>query len=124
MSTEYDSEPYVEEVELRLTVTEAGSRCDAVVVEVAGELDIGTTAIFHGLLSAILDGRSGQPLELDLTGLEFCDLSGLRALHALGSAEVQQRNRVRIAAAGSALDLLLNLCRIPAILGYVPEPLR
>ncbi|MDI6104340.1 STAS domain-containing protein [Actinoplanes sp. NEAU-A12] len=123
MSTTPGTKPYLDEADQRLTVTETGRRRDVVRVAVTGDLDIATTALFHRRLSNILDNHlDGQPLELDLSALVFCDLTGLRALHTLGRAYGQAQRRVQITTAGPALDVLLGLCQTSTILGYTPTP--
>ncbi|WP_328460963.1 STAS domain-containing protein [Actinoplanes sp. NBC_00393] len=102
----------------RIAVTEIEPRSDAVLIAVTGDLDIGTKATFHRRLSEILDGRDGQRLELDLSALVFCDLTGLRGLHALGRACLQSGRQVRITTAGPCLNELLRLCRTPVLLDY------
>ncbi|GAA2914574.1 hypothetical protein Acy02nite_17280 [Actinoplanes cyaneus] len=104
----------------RLTLTGIRLPGGALRVVVTGELDIGTAAAFQERLSEILDGCPDQHVELDLAALDFCDLSGLRALHAVGRVAAEQRRPVRITVAGSCLDVLLNLCRTSAVLGYSP----
>ncbi|WP_328479075.1 STAS domain-containing protein [Actinoplanes sp. NBC_00393] len=108
------------EADGRIAVTEVRLYDGAVLVAVTGELDIGTTATFHYQLSEILDGCDGQRLDLDLSALDFCDLSGLRALHALGRACAQDRCPVRITTAGPALNVLLHLTQTPTLLDYTP----
>jgi anti-anti-sigma factor len=87
---------------------------------VIGELDIGTAPAFHQQIRALLEGRHGGCLELDLTLLDFCDLTGMRALQAVAEAAAATRHRTRITAAAPALDTVLQLCQIPAFLGYRP----
>ena len=120
MNTGHDSAPHGGQVEPCLVVAEVGLRSDAVVVAVTGELDAATAAAFERRLAEILDGRPGRRVELDLSALEFCDLTGLRALHALGVADGEAPQQIRIIAAGPSLEVLLELCQIPAVLGYAP----
>ncbi|MGW7236635.1 STAS domain-containing protein [Streptomyces sp. NPDC054804] len=51
------------------------------VLEIFGELDYFTAGELRGLISTITL-RPGQRLVLDLSGMEFCDSSGLGALIA------------------------------------------
>ncbi|MEV4640120.1 STAS domain-containing protein [Actinoplanes sp. NPDC049548] len=103
---------------VRIVVTEVRRRDGAILVTVTGDLDVETTAMFHRRLGDILDGRDGQRLDLDMSTLGFCDLAGLRALHALGLAGAP----VRIVAAGPSLNVLLRLCQISVLLDYTPAP--
>jgi anti-sigma B factor antagonist len=67
----------------RLEVSEAEE--DGIrVVEVRGELDLATAAVLCSRLDAARAGADRR-LVVDLSGLEFCDSTGLRAL--LGAAQ-------------------------------------
>jgi anti-anti-sigma factor len=120
MNAHLDDEHRADPAEACITVTAVRLRPGVVVVEVTGDLDATTTATFHHCLSEILDSHHDQPVELDLSALQFCDLAGLRALHAWDQAVDGAQRQVRITAAGPGLDLLLRLCHIPGVLGYPP----
>jgi anti-sigma B factor antagonist len=49
------------------------------IVSVTGELDIATAEQAYSYISEVIDGRSA-PVTVDLSGLTFCDASGLGAL--------------------------------------------
>ena len=55
------------------------------VVSVAGELDIATAEQAYSYITEVIDGRSRgpAPLTVDLSGVTFCDASGLGALARL-----------------------------------------
>ncbi|MFI1990629.1 STAS domain-containing protein [Actinoplanes sp. NPDC020271] len=122
MSQEHDSEPYVDDVGQRLTVAEAKLYDDVVLVAVGGDLNIGTTGEFHRRLSEIVAEHPAERLELDLSALDFCDLAGLRAMLTLEQTGTTTARQARIVVAARCFDLLLDLCRTPAVLGYAPPP--
>jgi anti-sigma B factor antagonist len=93
---------------LRTEILDAG----VPVVRVTGELDISTVAQLVRVIGAAASGAAVKPprLVVDLTALEFCDSTGLRALigavkevHVLGGKAV-----LAVAPAGM-LDHLLEL---------------
>ncbi|MFD9622347.1 STAS domain-containing protein [Streptomyces virginiae] len=55
---------------------------DTVLLRLAGELDLATAPLAHQAVTTALSGRP-RALCLDLTGLTFCDGTGLRALNRL-----------------------------------------
>ena len=59
------------------------------VVELKGELDMATAPGLAERLQRLTDGGAG-PVTLDVSGLEFCDSSGLAVL-----VEAQRRGRAR-----------------------------
>jgi anti-sigma B factor antagonist len=66
---------------LRITTRDAAT---GPVVELFGALDYANVAELHEAL-ALLSLRPGQRLVLDMSGLEFCDSSGITALIAARS---------------------------------------
>ncbi|KUL23553.1 STAS domain-containing protein [Actinoplanes awajinensis] len=99
----------------RLTATATRSSPTVVVVAVTGELDFSTVTSLGQQLSAVVTGQRDR-LCLDLSGLEFCDVAGLRALLEIGRV----RPGTEVTAAGSAVDTVMQLCDLPTLLGYSP----
>ncbi|MEU3627902.1 anti-anti-sigma factor [Amycolatopsis coloradensis] len=62
-----------------LAVIEAERSHDAVTVEVAGDVDISTSPRLLTETRALLAGRTGVAV-IDMTGVGFCDSSGLSVL--------------------------------------------
>jgi len=120
MDTHSTAEQYAAGAEPRLTVTEALLAPGTVLITVTGDLDIATTPTLQRRMCEIRAARPDRSLQLDLSGLLFCDLAGLRALHALDQVDAEERRRVRITVAARCLDVLLHLCRVSAVLGYTP----
>jgi len=83
---------------------------------VHGELTSLTASAFCEQLLALL--AAGSRLELDLTGVEFIDGRGLRALYAVQSAAAP--DQATIIAAGASLDVLMRLTHTSPLLGYRP----
>ena len=81
---------------LPLPVRACGS--GVVVVDVTGELDIATAPSLSAAVSGIQvwSARPGLLVLLDLSGLDFCDISGLNAMATV-------RRRLALRGAGLAL---------------------
>jgi anti-sigma B factor antagonist len=81
------------------------------VVRVRGELDLSTAARLCRAIQAAAVGASlRRRITIDLTELEFCDSTGLRALmHAVREIEVLGGRASVIVTPGSALDRLLDM---------------
>ena len=105
-------------VKYRLAVSENQLPSGTLTLAVIGELDIGTAPAFHRQICALLQGRRGGRVELDFTLLDFCDLAGMRAIHAVGEVAAKTQHQTRITAAAPSLDTVLQLCQIPVFLGY------
>ncbi|MEV6596089.1 STAS domain-containing protein [Actinoplanes sp. NPDC051346] len=104
-----------------LTITTAPSPSGTLTITVTGDLERDTATTFRHHLTGILDGHHAGDLDIDLSAVEFCDLAGLRLLYALERA-TDGSHQVRITAASPAVDVLLQLCDTPALLGYTPPP--
>ncbi|KUL31765.1 STAS domain-containing protein [Actinoplanes awajinensis] len=108
---------------LALVATPAAAEAGTVAVTVIGDLDATTMAAFDHQLAAILDSHPHhRHLDLDLSAVDFCDLTGLRTLQTFDPDGAGQRHHptARITGAGTAVQVLLRLCRIPTLLGYHP----
>jgi anti-sigma B factor antagonist len=82
------------------------------VVRVSGELDISTVAQLCRAIAATATGAAVKPprLVVDLTALEFCDSTGLRALiGAVKEVGVLGGKAVLAVTPAGTLDHLLNL---------------
>jgi anti-anti-sigma factor len=103
-----------------ITISDTRHPSGTLTVTVIGDLDFSTAATFHRRLYALLDCQHGGVLELNFSRLDFCDLAGWRAIHAVAQAAAKMRYRTRITAAAPCLDAVLQLCHIPVFLGYTP----
>ncbi|MGW4958293.1 STAS domain-containing protein [Nonomuraea sp. NPDC004186] len=83
------------------------------VMEIAGELDLATAEPLSTLVNAVVADACSQ-LVLDLSGISFCDMSGLRALRICGETAH---------ASGVALELIGlpdRVLRLLTISGLMP----
>ena len=87
------------------------------IVSVAGELDIATAEQAYSYLSEVIDGRTA-PVTVDLSGLTFCDASGLGVL---ARAARYARQKGRQLALASARPSLLKIMRITGLDRSFPE---
>ena len=87
------------------------------VVSMAGELDIATAEQAYSYLSEVIDGRQA-PVTVDLSGLTFCDASGLGVL-ARAARYAQQKGRQLMLT--SARPSLVKIMRITGLDRAFPE---
>jgi anti-anti-sigma factor len=87
------------------------------IVSVAGELDIATSEQAYSYISEIIDGRSA-PVTVDLSGLTFCDASGLGALARVARHARQAGRQLMLA---SARPSLMKIMRITGLDRAFPE---
>ena len=87
------------------------------IVSVTGELDIATAEQAYSYISEVIDGRPA-PVTVDLSGLTFCDASGLGALARLARHAREAGRQLMLA---SARPSLLKIMRITGLDRAFPE---
>ena len=87
------------------------------IVSVAGELDIATAEQAYIFISDVIDAWPG-PVSVDLSGLTFCDASGLGVLARTARHARQAGRQLRLTAARPSL---LKIMRITGLDRAFPE---
>jgi anti-sigma B factor antagonist len=87
------------------------------IVSVTGELDIATAEQAYTYISEVIDGRPA-PVTVDLSGLTFCDASGLGALARIARHARQKGRQLMLS---SARPSLLKIMRITGLDRAFPE---
>jgi anti-sigma B factor antagonist len=105
----------VETVQLELScrTDDDGSQ----VISVRGELDVATAEQAYTYISEVIDCWPA-PVSVDLSGLTFCDASGLGALARIARHARQAGRPLRLV---SARPSLLKIMRITGLDGTFPE---
>ena len=87
------------------------------VVSVTGELDIATAERAYAYISEVIDAEQA-PVSVDLSGLTFCDASGLGVLARTARHARQAGRQLRLT---SARPSLLKIMRITGLDRAFPE---
>ena len=87
------------------------------VIQLTGELDIATAEQAYAYISEVIDGRPA-PVTVDLSGLTFCDASGLGVLARIARHARQAGRQLRLT---SARPSLLKIMRLTGLDGVFPE---
>jgi anti-anti-sigma factor len=87
------------------------------VIWVNGELDIATAEKAYSYISGVIDGRPA-PVTVDLSGLTFCDASGLGVLARIARHARQAGRQLRLT---SPRPSLLKLMRLTGLDRAFPE---
>ena len=109
------AEPVAEPAQLELSCHTGANGYQ--IVSVTGELDIATAEQAYSYLSEVIDGRPA-PVTVDLSGLTFCDASGLGVLARAARYARQKGRRLALA---SARPSLLKIMRITGLDRAFPE---
>jgi anti-sigma B factor antagonist len=87
------------------------------VVSVTGELDIATTEQAYAYISEVIDSRP-TPVSVDLSGLTFCDASGLGVLAKIARHARQAGRQLKLT---SVRPPQLKIMRLTGLDGVFPE---
>ena len=109
------AEPAAEPAQLELSCRTGSNGYQ--IVSVTGELDIATAEQAYSYISEVIDGRPA-PVTVDLSGLTFCDASGLGVL-ARAARYARQKGRQLMLT--SARPSLLKIMRITGLDGAFSE---
>ena len=91
------------------------------IISVTGELDIATAEQAYSYISDVIDawpGLSPAPVSVDLSGLTFCDASGLGALARIARHARQAGRQLKLT---KARPSLLKIMRITGLDRAYPE---
>jgi anti-anti-sigma factor len=105
----------VEPVQLELTCRTGANGYQ--IVSVTGELDIATAEQAYSYISEVIDGRPA-PVTVDLSGLTFCDASGLGALARIARHARQAGRQLMLT---SVRPSLMKIMRITGLDRAFPE---
>lgn len=94
-----------------------------VVVELTGELDIATAPGLSAALSEmqVWSARPGLLVVLDLSRLDFCDISGLNAMTAAGRRLAELGSRLALLAPQRSFMRLLKAARLSEYFEVLPS---
>jgi anti-sigma B factor antagonist len=109
----------VRAVELNVSSRSHG---DHVVVTAAGEIDLYTAPKLQADLAAIIDGAApAVRVVIDMSGVEFCDSTGMNAL-LFGLRQVRERGgELELAAPRPAILKILQVTGLDAVFTVTPE---
>lgn len=101
-------------------VSVIGNPDDTVVVTVRGDLDHGSDTVLGTTLDQVLDGPAPR-IVVDVSGIEFCDSTGLRSIMTGHERAHAAGGWLRLAAPGDALLALLDRAGMTPRLDVYPS---
>ncbi len=111
----------VEPVQLELTCRTGANGYQ--IVSVTGELDIATAEQAYSYISEVIDGRPA-PVTVDLSGLTFCDASGLGALARIARHARQAGRQLMLTSARPSLMKIMRITGLDRAFPELHPPLR
>ena len=97
------------------------------VVSVSGELDIATAETAYAYISEVIDSWP-VPIQVDLSGLTFCDASGLGVLARVANHARRMGRQLRLTSVRPSLLKIMRITGLdrafPEVRAGVPEQVR
>ncbi|GAA3351666.1 STAS domain-containing protein [Amorphoplanes nipponensis] len=103
-----------------MQVSVIGNPDDTVVVTVRGDLDDGSDTVLGTTLEQVLD-RPAPRVVVDVSGIGFCDSTGLRSFVAGHERARDAGGWLRLAAPGDQLSGLLRVAGLDEVLDVRPS---
>ena len=93
-------------------------------MSVAGEIDLYTAPKLHSELMSALSATPGSPLRLvvDMTGVEFCDSTGMNVLLAAQRRAREDGGDLQLAAPRSAIRKVLHVTGLESVFTVLDSP--
>jgi anti-sigma B factor antagonist len=107
-------------VELKVTTRSQG---DHTVISVAGEIDLYTAP---RLQSELMTALSKSPVRLivDMSGVEFCDSTGINVLLAAHRQATERGGELQLAGPGSATRKVLQVTGLETVFTVLDDPVE
>jgi anti-sigma B factor antagonist len=106
-------------VELKVTTQSQG---DYAVMSVAGEIDLYTAPKLHAELMAALAASAPLRLVVDMTGVEFCDSTGMNVLLAAHRRAREDGGELQLSHPRPAIRKVLQVTGLESVFTVVDHP--
>lgn len=107
-------------MELRVTTRSVGDRT---VIAVAGEIDLYTAPKLQSELMSALS-QSPARLIVDMSGVEFCDSTGINVLLAAHRQARERGGELQLAGPGSATRKVLQVTGLETVFNVLDDPVQ
>ena len=91
-------------------------------MSLGGEIDLYTAPRLHGELVAILSGNEPVQVVVDMSGIEFCDSTGMNVLLAAHRKAREQGGDLELAAPRPAIRKILQVTGLESVFTVLDDP--
>jgi anti-sigma B factor antagonist len=109
----------VRHVELKVSTRSQGGRT---IMSLDGEIDLYTAPRLHGELVAILSGDEPVQVVVDMSGIEFCDSTGMNVLLAAQRSARERGGDLELAAPRPAVRKVLQVTGLESVFTVLDDP--
>lgn len=89
---------------------------------VAGEIDLYTAPRLRAELMTALTGRAAVRLVVDMSGIEFCDSTGMNVFLAAHRRAQEQGGDLQLASPRPMIKKVLRVTGLDSVFTVLPEP--
>ena len=108
-------------MELKVSTWSQGERT---VLSVAGEIDLYTAPRLHGELVTVLAADEPVQLVVDMSGVEFCDSTGMNVLLAAHRRAREHGGVLELAAPRPSVRKILQVTGLESVFTVIDDPAR
>jgi len=109
----------VPHVELKVSTRSQGGRT---VMSLGGEIDLYTAPRLHGELVTVLSGETPVQIVVDMSGVDFCDSTGMNVLLAAHRRAREQGGDLELAAPRPAIRKILQVTGLESVFTVLDDP--
>jgi anti-sigma B factor antagonist len=91
-------------------------------MSLGGEIDLYTAPRLHGELVAVLSGDEPVQVVVDMSGIEFCDSTGMNVLLAAQRRAREQGGDLELAAPRPAIRKVLQVTGLESVFTVLDDP--
>jgi anti-sigma B factor antagonist len=91
-------------------------------MSLGGEIDLYTAPRLHGELVAVLSGDEPVQVVVDMSGIEFCDSTGMNVLLAAHRRAREQGGDLELAAPRPAIRKVLQVTGLESVFTVLDDP--
>ncbi|HTS99941.1 MAG TPA: STAS domain-containing protein [Streptosporangiaceae bacterium] len=106
-------------MELKVSTRSQGGRT---VMSLGGEIDLYTAPRLHGELVTVLSADTPVQIVVDMSGVEFCDSTGMNVLLAAHRRAREQGGDLELAAPRPAIRKILHVTGLESVFTVLDDP--
>jgi anti-sigma B factor antagonist len=106
-------------VELKVSTRSQSGR---IIMSLGGEIDLYTAPRLHGELVTVLAGDAPAQIVVDMSGVEFCDSTGMNVLLAAHRRAREQGGDLELAAPRPAVRKILQVTGLESVFTVLDDP--
>ncbi len=106
-------------MELKVSIRSQAGRT---VMSVGGEIDLYTAPRLHGELVTALSGGGPVQIVVDMSGVEFCDSTGMNVLLAAQRRAREQGGDLELASPRPAIRKILQVTGLESVFTVLEDP--